>query len=210
MNQIPASNPTTFVSSGTNFNLIDVLSMVSLISPFLIAFLMIMISIINSNVKGFIYLLGIIILFFINSGFQTIIQSRADNTNKFCNMFNISEFNAPYFNSALYMYTIFYILLAMTTMGVMNFPLIITFSLFWISDCILKYINKCASIPGIAMGSILGIMFGVGWFLIIQSFQQPGLLYYDDLISNKIACSRPTEQKFKCQVYKNGELIKSI
>ena len=98
----------------------------------------------------------------------------------------------------------------MTTMGVMNFPLIIIFLLFWILDCIIKYNNKCASIPGIVMGTILGIMFGVCWFLIIQSTGQTGLLYYDDLVSNKIACSRPTEQKFKCQVYKNGELIKSI
>ena len=82
--------------------------------------------------------------------------------------------------------------------------------MFWILDCIIKYNNKCASIPGIVMGSILGAGFGGIWFVIIHSFKQPGLLYYDDLISNKIACSRPTEQKFKCQVYKNGELIKSI
>jgi len=29
-------------------------------------------------------------------------------------------------------------------------------------------------------------------------------------MSNKIACSRPTKQKFQCNVYKNGEIIQTI
>lgn len=208
--EIPASNPTTYMSNGMNFNLIDVLSMISLMSPFLIAFLMVMISIINSNVKGFIYLLGLIILFVINLLLQNTRQVRANSTNKFCNMFSISEFSEPSFNSALYIYTIFYILLPMINMNVINFPIIIIISLFWILDCIIKYHNKCASISGIVMGSILGLVFGVSWSLVIQSTGQTQLLYESDLISNKIACTRPTKQNFKCQVYKNGELIQNL
>jgi hypothetical protein len=77
-------------------------------------------------------------------------------------------------------------------------------------DSIVKYKNKCTSPIGIVMGSILGLIFGITWFLIIKASGQTGLLYYDDLVSNKIACSRPTKQNFKCQVYKNGELIQNI
>ena len=33
------------------------------------------------------------------------------------------------------------------------------------------------------------------------------LLYFDEFISNNVVCSRPTEQTFRCSVYKNGELI---
>jgi hypothetical protein len=91
-----------------------------------------------------------------------------------------------------------------------NFPLIIIFLLLYIMDCIVKYKNKCTSPVGIVMGSILGLIFGITWFLIIRASGQTGLLYYDDLVSNKIACSRPTKQNFKCQVYKNGELIQNI
>ena len=208
--EIPPPNPTTYISTGTNFNLIDVLSMISLISPFLIAFLMVMISIINSNIKGFVYLLGLVILFVANLAFQNMRQVRSVSTNKFCNMFSISEFSEPSFNSALYIYTIFYVLMPMINMGMINFPLIIVFLLFWILDSIIKYNNKCSSIPGIVMGSVLGLFFGVIWFIIIRSMGQTGLLYYDDLVSNKIACTRPTKQNFKCQVYKNGELIQNI
>lgn len=210
INEIPSANSKTYMSSGVYLNLIDLLSMISLISPFLIAFLMVMISVINSNIKGLIYLLGLVLLFGCVFLLQTTLQVRAPSTNKYCNMFRISEFSSPYFNSALHMYTIFYILFPMIQMGMINFPLIMVFSLLWILDTIIKYNNKCVGIGGIGWGSIIGIAFAFLWYLLIQSTGQKGLLYYDDLVSNKIACTRPTKQNFKCQVYKNGELIQNI
>jgi hypothetical protein len=207
---ITTPNPQSSLSAGINFGLTDVLSVVALISPFLLAFLMVMISIINSNIKGFIYLLGLIILFIFVILFQNSIKVPINTTNNFCNMFSISQYSVPSFNSALYLYTIMYILLPMISMEMINFPLIIVFVLLYVLDSIIKYKNKCSSLIGIIMGSILGLFFGISWFLLIRSTGQKGLLYYDDLVSNKIACSRPTKQNFKCQVYKNGELIQNI
>ena len=207
---IAPPNNQSSISAGMKFGLNDVLSAVALISPFLLAFLMVMISIINSNIKGFIYLLGLIILFVIIVLFQNTIRAPIDTTNKFCNLLNISQYSVPSFNSALYLYTILYILLPMITMEMVNFPLIIVFVLLYVLDSIVKYTNKCSSLIGIIMGSVLGLFFGISWFLLIRSTGQKGLLYYDDLVSNKIACTRPTKQNFKCQVYKNGELIQNI
>ena len=34
-------------------------------------------------------------------------------------------------------------------------------------------------------------------------------LYFNELGSNNVVCKRPSEQTFKCSVYKNGELISS-
>jgi hypothetical protein len=53
------------------------------------------------------------------------------------------------------------------------------------------------------------LVWALMWYYLIQT-QNPELLYYDDLISNKIACSKPSQQKFKCSVYKNGELLKTL
>jgi hypothetical protein len=200
----------TYFSRGMNFNLMDSVSLLALISPFLLAFLMVMISIINSNIKGLIYLLGLIILFVLVFLFQNTLRVPMDKTNQFCNIFSISQYSVPSFNSALYLYTILYVLFPMINMHMINFPLIIIFLLLYITDCIIKHRNKCASPVGIIMGSILGAFFGITWFIIIRATGQTGLLYYDDLVSNKIACSRPTKQNFKCQVYKNGELIQNI
>jgi len=202
--------PQSSLSNGMNFGLNDVLSVIALLSPFLLAFLMVMISIINSNIKGFIYLLGLIILFVVVVLFQNTIKAPMSPANNYCNIFSISQYSVPSFNSALYLYTILYILLPMISMEMINFPLIIVFVLLYVLDSIVKYTNKCSSLIGIIMGSILGLFFGISWFLLIRATGQTGLLYYDDLVSNKIACSRPTKQNFKCQVYKNGELIQNI
>lgn len=210
MTELSQLNEQTYVSRGMNFNLVDSISLLALVSPFLLAFLMVMISIINSNVKGLIYLLGLIILFVIVFLFQNTLRVPMDKTNQFCNIFSITQFSVPSFNSALYLYTIMYILLPMINMQMVNFPLIITFLLLYIMDCIIKNKNKCTSPIGIMLGSVLGLVFGITWFLVIRATGQTGLLYYDDLVSNKIACSRPTKQNFKCQVYKNGELIQNI
>jgi hypothetical protein len=200
----------SWASNGMKFDLVDAISAMAMIAPFLLAFSMIMISVINSNIKGIIYLSGLVLLFIIVFLFQQTIQQKTIHLNKFCNLFSISNFSVPSFNSALYLYTIVYVLLPMISNDMINFPLIIVFLLLFVSDSIVKIRNGCTPVIGVVMGSILGLFFGVIWFLIIRSTGQTGLLYYDDLISNKLACSRPTQQKFKCQVYKNGELIQNI
>ena len=73
----------------------------------------------------------------------------------------------------------------------------------------MKTKNNCTTYVGVALGSIVGIIWGVTWYFVIQT-QNKGLLYYDDLLSNKVACSRPTQQQFKCAVYKNGELLSTL
>ena len=197
-------------AAGMNFSLMDYISSLSLIAPFLLAFTMVMISVINSNIKGLIYLAGLFVLFVIVVAFQYTLKVPVEKTNGFCNFINTTQYSVPSFNSALYLYTIIYVLFPMIQMGMVKFPLIIVFLILYVSDCIVKYKNRCSSMVGIVMGSILGLFFGISWFIVIRATGQNGLLYYDDLVSNKIACSRPTKQNFKCQVYKNGELIQNI
>jgi len=204
MSQAPA------ISSGIRVSLNDVFGVLSMTSPFLVSFLMVMISIINSNLKGLIYMLGLMILFIVVFLFQQTIQTPVHTSSNFCSLFNISQYTVPSFNSALYLYTITYVLLPMLTTQMINFPLIIVFLLLYVCDCIVKINYGCTPLIGVLMGSFLGMFFGLVWYLLIKSSGHQDLLYYDDMISNKIACSKPTKQKFKCQVYKNGQLIQNI
>ena len=48
------------------------------------------------------------------------------------------------------------------------------------------------------------------WYNILKITGNDSLLYYDEYVSDKVACSRPEKQTFKCAVYKNGELLKTI
>lgn len=184
----------------------------SMISPFLVVLLFVFISIINSNIKGFIYLLGIILLFFMVVLFQNVMRAkRPADASPYCQIFDfpIPTYGVPSFNSSIFTFTIIYLFLPMLMNDIMNIPLLIILLVLFAVDVVIKSGNKCTTPIGIVLGGFLGVVWGLMWYFIIQS-QSPNLLYYDDLISNKIACSKPTQQKFKCSVYKNGELLKTL
>ena len=184
----------------------------SMISPFLVVLLFVLISVINSNLKGMIYLLGIILLFFIVVMFQNVLRGEVDpNQHPYCKLFTGSpEINGiPSFNSAIFLFTFIYMFLPMFLHGIMNFPLVVILLSLYAMDVVMKTSNRCTSPSGVILGSFVGLIWGITWYFIIKS-QNSELLYYDDLISNKVACSRPTQQQFKCSVYKNGELLKTL
>jgi hypothetical protein len=194
------------------FNYPSVFQYFSMISPFMVVLLFVLISIINSNLKGMIYLLGIMLLFIIVLLFQKVFHTLPDpNKHPYCNMFAMTpEINGiPSFNSAIFLFTFIYLFLPMFLHGIMNFPLMVILLSLYAVDVVMKTRNRCTSPSGVVMGSMVGLIWGFTWYYIIKS-QNQELLYYDDLISNKVACSRPTQQQFKCSVYKNGELLKTL
>jgi hypothetical protein len=75
-------------SQNAILNVPSVFTYLSMISPFLIVLLFVFISIINSNLKGFIYLLGIFMLFFLVLIFQNVVKGEAPNdASPYCNVF---------------------------------------------------------------------------------------------------------------------------
>jgi len=198
----------------TTFNYPNVFQYFSMISPFLVILLFVFISIINSNLKGFIYLLGIFFLFFIILLFQKVLRIKLPNdsdSSPYCQVFSfpIPLQGVPSFNSSIFIFTIVYLFIPMITNNIMNFPLLILLFVIYAVDCVIKTGNKCTSPVGVILGSFVGLVWGLLWYFMIQT-QNPELLYYDDLISNKIACSRPTQQQFRCAVYRNGELLQTL
>jgi hypothetical protein len=205
-----ATNPSDsfYLSYGMNSSAMNVISSLALLSPFLISGLLIFLSIVNSNfIKGFIYLVGILFLFAFNVMLQNSFKHVSNKTNKYCSVFSYNEYDRPYFNSALYAYTISYILFTMIDTRITNIPLIVTFVFFYVLDISVKMINGCCDLVGIISGFFLGLSVGYALFMIIKYSGTPGLLYYDDFVSNKVACSRPKEQQFVCAVYSRGEQI---
>jgi len=76
-------------------------------------------------------------------------------------------------------------------------------------DGYVKLSDRCSSMLGIFMGGIIGGILGLVWYTIFHSAGKDSLLYFDEMASNNVICSRPAKQTFKCSVYKNGELISS-
>jgi uncharacterized membrane protein len=189
-------------------------SFLSMISPFILIIVLVFISIINSNIKGLIYLLGVILLFFIIMPFQQTVRHYgkfSHTPDPTCQLFYfpVPIFSVPSFNSSLFLFTFIYLLLPMIENNIMNFPLMVILLVLYAMDTVIKTKNNCTTPQGIVLGSLLGVVWGITWYFIIKS-SNSNLLYYDDLLSNKIGCSRPTQQKFRCSVYKNGQLLQSI
>jgi len=188
-----------------NFN--DGMKIITLISPFFIVLLLVTMSIINSDIKGFVYLGGVVFLFFFFYIFQSTIGFNTSQE-RVCAIWNIGPFKFPSFISALYTYTIMYLLYPMVTNEVYNFPLLIILLVIYVSDVFIRCFKMaCSNFISVVIGSVCGIVIAISYILMLSKNTE--LLYYHDLISSKLACSVPSKQKFKCSVYQNGELVGS-
>ena len=100
--------------------------------------------------------------------------------------------------------------MAMLNSNIMNFGVIATiFLILGAADQLQNSYLKCTDLFGIFIGLVLGAAFGMIWYIFIST-TGPGLLYFEEYVSNKVACSVPKKQDFKCQLYKDGELVDTI
>lgn len=194
----------------------NVFSFISLIGPFFVMALFVVLSIFNSDFKGFIYLFGVIIMsLFIKllkvSDSIPDIDIQPTYENNFCTLFGMNEQSIPSFNSAIYIFTLVYLCLPMFSKSIFNLPIIIFFLLMYALDAMTRNNIGCTNLSGILIGTFVGFTWGIIYYYILQSSDDTKkFLYYSDFESNKVACLRPKNQKFRCNVYQNGELIQSI
>ena len=198
-----------------DLTLTNLFQFISAILPLLLTFFMVMISIFNQDLKGMVYLAGILITSVLNIFLLNIIKSKKDeNSAASCNLFNLpfnlSNYNVPALNSVLISFTIAYLILPMRASNQTNYVLIAALLSIFAIDGISKIMNKCTTIVGVIIGLLTGFLFGSLWYTLFHSTGYNSLLYFDQVVSNKVYCSRPKNQSFKCAVYKNGELIKTL
>lgn len=189
----------------------NILELTSALSPLLVTFLLVMISLFNQNVKGLIYLGGILVTSIVNliAGF-TLGQHKYSDASVMCDFIGLpylTNFNVPSSSTMFHAFTLAYLLFPMYDTKQVN-PLLVTIlALFLVIDATSKVKNRCTNKMGVALGALLGTLMGYVWYAIFKYTNNESLLYYNHLQSNNVQCSRPSKQTFKCRVYKNGELI---
>ena len=181
--------------------------------PIFIVTFLVVASIFNSRLNGLIYLLGLIITFGICwiTAMLPIGEQRNRVSPLTCDFF--STFGYPYknpsFQAAVTSFTFIYLLLPMLQNVVLLNPTVIIMTfVFAIINMIYLVKTTCASISGILVGSILGLLLGSIWFAIFWNSDKK-LLFFNELVSNNVICSKPSSQRFKCSIYRGGELISS-
>ena len=183
---------------------------------FLIIFI-ILASAFNGTIQnGLIYFSGIIIISFI----AFLISKMMDNynfiesksANLTCNMLAMGQkWTIPNLDSSVLAFSFIYLLSPMLTNNQMNIEVLVTIGVLFAANILFQLKNNClgnnafmAAILGLILGGIGGFL----WFLMIL-FTKKDLLFFNELLSNNVVCNRPSRQKFRCNVYKNGQLISS-
>ncbi len=94
----------------------------------------------------------------------------------------------------------------------MNYGVIALFAAYIALDLFIKKSYLCISgfFSSLVLTNILSGMFlGVCVSLMMYSTQLKEYLYINEVNSNREVCSMPSKQTYRCNVYKNGELVGS-
>lgn len=198
---------------GVKFETSNIIRLISIISPLMIVFFLVMVSLFNQDLKGLIYLGGLLIASMANILFMSIFkQPRFTDEAYSCNLIDLpwlSEYNNPLQSSLVIAFTILYLVLPMVYNNQMNLPVVISLFSIFLMDGYVKLSDRCTNMLGVFMGGLIGGILGLIWYTIFHSAGKDSLLYFDELASNNVICTRPAKQTFKCSVYKNGEMISS-
>ena len=200
--------------AGIEFSLSNIAKLISLIGPLFLIFFMIMLSIFNYNLKGLFYFIGLIFIFIFNFLLKNFYVDKTDikDVQFYCNLFElgaVSPYSFPEISSMILSFTLIYLFLPMVFNNQLNPVIIFTLVFMLIMDGYFKNISKCSNYSKSIAGAGFGLIFGALWYFFILFGFGKEYLYFNELGSNNVVCKRPSEQTFKCSVYKNGELISS-
>lgn len=187
----------------------NILIATSLFGPYFLIGFLILLSFINNDIKVLLYLSGIFFIFISRTLFENNPKMNILDYNAFCNVLGYEQHLS--INSSIYSYTFTYLIMPMIDKSNYNFGLLSFLFILYFIDIITKLQKKCFNVKSILLGTILGFMIGFFLFILLSGDKNSKqYLYYDTLSSNKVACMRPTKQKFKCNVLRNGEIITTI
>ena len=190
-------------------NFSNLMQLGAAISPLLLSFFLVMLSAFNSDIKGVVYLGGVLIASLINFVIMNTLNIRMPGgVPPNCNLvefpFNLNSYISPAYNSMYITFTLIYLLMPMVYMSKVNYPVIIGILTILLIDAVTKVLKGCTNFMGILLGCMVGLVLGILWFIVFYASDNKDMLF------NKVICSRPEKQTFKCKVYKNGELISTL
>jgi hypothetical protein len=206
---------------------IGLLSSLSIFSPIIISCSILIFSLFAMVIgKGLFYIFWLLVVTGIRIAILSIIDLNNKNTelitknivNPICNTFNFLPYDNTFYSTFVLCFTFFYFTTQMYITNNINYLIVIFFISYILFDIGIKIINSCVNFSttvvnsfGNLFGNIIGGS-GLGVAISYMIYYSPmnNYLFMNELHTNKEICSMPSKQKFKCAVYKNGELISSL
>jgi hypothetical protein len=183
----------------------------SFFSPIILATSITSLSFIFQNFKGLIYL-GFLIGCCIVRNYVYMITGGSPivNDKTICTSIQYSKYGNPTFSAFVFAFTIMYLSLPMFSNSAPNFWVFISLVAYFFIDMFIKLYKKCV----VSIGElILNVLLGLSSAALIVTLMYAGgsgeHLFFNEVSSNKDICYQPSKQSFKCEVFKNGELLSS-
>lgn len=187
------------------------------LSPLFLILFIILASAFNGTIQnGLIYFSGIITVSFVCFLISRMMNNYNINQSKIsnltCNILSMGEkWTTPNLDITVILFTFVYLLSPMLTNSQLNIEVLVTISVLLVMNILFQLKNNCLGnsyMLAAMLGGLLGSVGGFLWFLLIFMTKKD-LLFFNELLSNNVVCNRPSKQKFRCNVYKNGQLISS-
>lgn len=181
-------------------------------SPIIISFCMLIASFVFQNFKGIIYL-GFMLAMCVAREFlyKSAGGSEPIPTTPICNAINYSKHGNSSFTAFMLSFTFIYICFPMFLNDSVNWIIFGLFLSLLIADGGIRAFNNCiTSISILMLNYVAGVLAGFGIIGLMVMGGSEKFLFFNEVQSNKVVCDRPKKQQFKCQVYKNGELVGSV
>lgn len=188
---------------------LDTMLFFSFFSPIVIALVMIFMSFIFQNFKGFVFL-GFLIgsSLLRNLMIYAFFSDSSKNIDNICNSVKYSKYGNSTFSAFVFAFTIMYLLYPMFANGEANYWVISSLLFYFVIDIAIKFQKKCITSVGELFFSVFtGLALSGLIVLLMYAGGSSKFLFYNEMIKSGETCSMPTKQTFKCQVYKNGELV---
>jgi len=186
-------------------NIIGLLYLFFRLAPFVIVCFFALSSLFNQDIKGLIYLVGLLLACFFTVLLGNTLNDAytiGENPEPVCNLITIGSdgsFSKIPLGISILSYTLIYLVyvIAKYHLEMSNLPTLILFPLLILADLIWNIKNSCYKPYGIILSIIVGGSIGAIWASIIDSIQKPNLFFLNTG-SDRSTCSRPSAQLFKC------------
>jgi hypothetical protein len=174
------------------------------LAPFILVSFFSLSSLLNQDLKGIIYLAGLLIACFVAVLVSNQLPQHNIDNKLVCNVLTLTEngrisTNVP-LSMTVFCYTFFYLvyIIANYKLANQNVPTLIVFPLLIIGEYVWNLNYGCAGNTGLLAAFGIGSAIGVGWSAIIDSTKASELQYFNGISNNSI-CSRPSKQLFRCK-----------
>lgn len=186
-------------------NLISLMYLFFRLAPFIIVSFFVLGSLINGEIKGLIFLVGLCFSMVITYLISNMLKEEQENKHLMCDAFSMNSVinNKFPIGLAIICHTFFYLVfpIAKYRLEIYNIPVLIGFPLLIIAEFVWNTKYNCFGAMQCIGTIIVSGGLGVAYSAMIDSLNLPRLLH-TSAGSDRQMCNKPSNQKFRCYAKK--------